>query len=859
MYTWVVLYFYWYSIMIRHRWILVIAALLVSWPVVAQEEPGHTFYPLGIGDTWEYEVAYGDRYEPVDLVSYQRRTVLRDTLIDGDVYRLVRVDSVSAEPGYEVLAEALCAVRVTEAGRVESVAVEEAEGETCWLPEASLEMGIGGEDASRDVFINGEPYEFDVVRVEEGEGLDRKLASTAEGFGLLQWIQPEWEETGYPDKYVLRVIYAEVGSEAYGHSIGSDVWRAFYPLGEGDIREYEREWTGPEGGTFRNYERWEVGTDTTIGGLAYALVRQREYDDQYDLVEERTCALRVTEDGRVEAQLVGGAEQCSTFVSGAWDLRTNTWTVRRSSWLGATALAKQYRQYDEYTSLRMDVVAGLGVVETYWASNCCGPQSTRGGSGWELKFAIADGMIYGSPLTPDQPSPGHAFYPLGIGDTWEYEVAARQSIDPYGLGSYERRTVLRDTLLDGEVYRLVRKDSISAEPGHEVLAEALCAVRVREAGFVDWVAADLSGGGTCWVPEVAQGLVLGSGEQTQDEVYINGAPYAFGAVRVIEDENSPANSFTTASGFGIVTWQGWLERYPVGDKSRVYKAIYASVGGEEYGHTIGSEAWEAYYPLSEGDVRVYERSGRGPQGGSTRGYLRWDVGRDTTISGLAYTTVRQRSYSGDGGLTDEGYCALRLTEDGAVDAVRIGAGGTCGSLVRSTWDLRSNTWTEQAVEVLGVSTTGKLYRIDNESNTIVLSVARGIGVTETYYSDNAHGSGGAGGSTLKYVVVDGVIYGTLPTDLPGDAPTPLALTSTYPNPFRSMLTVTLSSRLASADIVLEVFDVLGRRVLRRDLGEQTPGDTPHTINAASWAPGVYFIRATTDSGESAVYRVAKVD
>lgn len=162
--------------------------LLFGWPAVAQEAPDHPFYPLSIGDTWEYEVAYGDAYDPVDLVSYQRRTVLRDTLIDGEAYRLVRVDSVSAEPGYAVLAEALCAVRVTDVGRVEWVAVGASSDADCWLPEASLDMGIEGAVTSPQVYVNGEPYGLDLVRVEEGEWRDRKVASTAEGFGLVEWI-----------------------------------------------------------------------------------------------------------------------------------------------------------------------------------------------------------------------------------------------------------------------------------------------------------------------------------------------------------------------------------------------------------------------------------------------------------------------------------------------------------------------------------------------------------------------------------------------------------------------------------------------------------------------------------------------
>ncbi len=69
----------------------------------------------------------------------------------------------------------------------------------------------------------------------------------------------------------------------------------------------------------------------------------------------------------------------------------------------------------------------------------------------------------------------------------------------------------------------------------------------------------------------------------------------------------------------------------------------------------------------------------------------------------------------------------------------------------------------------------------------------------------------------------------------------LALEGARPNPTTGALRVwlTLPSREAAT---LELIDVAGRRVLRRDVGSLGPGAHGVALDAARLRPGLYFIR-----------------
>lgn len=62
-----------------------------------------------------------------------------------------------------------------------------------------------------------------------------------------------------------------------------------------------------------------------------------------------------------------------------------------------------------------------------------------------------------------------------------------------------------------------------------------------------------------------------------------------------------------------------------------------------------------------------------------------------------------------------------------------------------------------------------------------------------------------------------------------------------PNPASSKFELTISER--NATLKLEVFDVLGKRILHKSISKIST-----TINVTEWNSGVYLVRLTSDNG-----------
>jgi len=85
-------------------------------------------------------------------------------------------------------------------------------------------------------------------------------------------------------------------------------------------------------------------------------------------------------------------------------------------------------------------------------------------------------------------------------------------------------------------------------------------------------------------------------------------------------------------------------------------------------------------------------------------------------------------------------------------------------------------------------------------------------------------------------------YYYLTTDVPGpQGGGPYALLGNYPNPFRSLTTIAYALA-APSDVTLEVFDLQGRRVVRRVLGLQGAGQQHATFSNPGLRTGVYMYR-----------------
>lgn len=112
---------------------------------------------------------------------------------------------------------------------------------------------------------------------------------------------------------------------------------------------------------------------------------------------------------------------------------------------------------------------------------------------------------------------------------------------------------------------------------------------------------------------------------------------------------------------------------------------------------------------------------------------------------------------------------------------------------------------------------------------------------------------------LQYAEVGGVVYGQPVVSNESPALSNGALAATlYPNPARDHVSLSLEGT-ASERAEVEVFDVLGRRVLYRDKGVQAAGLRQHRLDLSGIPAGLYVVRATAESGATTTRRLVKVD
>lgn len=144
-----------------------------------------------------------------------------------------------------------------------------------------------------------------------------------------------------------------------------------------------------------------------------------------------------------------------------------------------------------------------------------------------------------------------------------------------------------------------------------------------------------------------------------------------------------------------------------------------------------------------------------------------------------------------------------------------------------TWDSRLGT--PVSIEY-GVNNDISKVKVNfaNVSNSLTYSVQlRGIKSVNNIAMNDTSVSFGPSGTT----------------DIDGFAPAPelFVLNQNFPNPFNPSTTVTYSLMQGQA-VELGVYDVLGNRVLLVASGYREAGTHQETINAASLAGGMYFIR-----------------
>ena len=263
-----------------------------------------------------------------------------------------------------------------------------------------------------------------------------------------------------------------------------------------------------------------------------------------------------------------------------------------------------------------------------------------------------------------------------------------------------------------------------------------------------------------------------------------------------------------------------------------------------------------YFPLAVGNAWEYESFFPVPPGSASR----WEVASDTTIDGEDYFIMTNDALSCSPCIDrytvrfdpDTATIVQRLPTgevvpwwfaDCPLDA-SFGSETTCG-VVSGGYD--------QDVELAGgIPFEGVTYKAFDSGFQLAGYVADVgyVGYVQQQYE--------SGGSRLLYARIDGVEYGTSSFPVTAEsAPVASSLALTvFPNPLRSDATVRFSLDRPQR-VTLAVYDVLGRRLLVRDLGVQPAGEAQHRLDVASLPSGVYVVRLGGDAGTRATARIVR--
>jgi hypothetical protein len=116
---------------------------------------------------------------------------------------------------------------------------------------------------------------------------------------------------------------------------------------------------------------------------------------------------------------------------------------------------------------------------------------------------------------------------------------------------------------------------------------------------------------------------------------------------------------------------------------------------------------------------------------------------------------------------------------------------------------------------------------------------------------------GSGYIKIAKIYEDGHVGGDSSTAVFEDTenePEGIALYQNYPNPFNNITTIRYRLQ-EEGDIVIEIFDLLGRRILYDELAGQAVGFHNHRLNMDRFPSGVYFVRMSTVKRRSSAINI----
>ncbi len=427
------------------------------------------------------------------------------------------------------------------------------------------------------------------------------------------------------------------------------------------------------------------------------------------------------------------------------------------------------------------------------------------------------------------------FYPLNIGDFWEYNVIDTNTFSPDGISQYirlhfsETREVIGDTLMtNGITYKIIKwekcANSVNEPPRFEFQRKDTNGNVFIYFNGKDEPLYDFSINIKSTYPSQYPGLhwkLLKKYTVFWYNSYLFTVDYA-----LLDSNDIIKKSVTITQNFGLARFKGNVN----GDSSIPDGSFFGGVINDStYGYLLVKKQqidWSEFYPLHVGDFWKYRDWNQ-----VTSSIYAKTVIKDTTINGKIYKQVLN--------------LGLNYTQ-GSKSYQRMDS-----NIVYAYNQQKSKDDTlfifSACVGDTNFSTNFSVWRLDNKSETILhyfmypdvvfysKDFSRGIGYTG--------GTIEFGGTSLVGAVINGVVYGD--TTLTGieeekaEVITDYKLFQNYPNPFNP--TTTIKYQIVSPSFVtLKIYDVLGKEIKTLVNQYQNAGRYNVTFNANKFASGIYI-------------------
>ncbi len=318
-------------------------------------------------------------------------------------------------------------------------------------------------------------------------------------------------------------------------------------------------------------------------------------------------------------------------------------------------------------------------------------------------------------------------------------------------------------------------------------------------------------------------------------VYVGGDFYS-----VNGQQDSCAAAIDTSSTGTLLSWYPHIDAFP---QSFALSASLVYMGG--------------WFSEINGNTRNYVGAVDLVTGSSTSS---WDLGLDGSVASIGISTQHQVIYLGGEfshvlGNFNQDFVVVTNPEDASlpVQATDFVAASDINSVTLS-WKTQSEV-NNAGFNVLRVdpgTATFKLIASYTSSDNL-----KGIGTSSTGrtydFTDNKVISGATYQYKIQSVSTNGTTKELSTLSVTVDVPKAYALYQNYPNPFNPSTTIRFDLKEPST-VSLDIYNVLGQRVLENNYGNMNAGRYNEAVNMDRFATGVYFyqIAAKGNDGEKFV-------